>query len=297
MKTTMPVGLQYGLLALVWGSSFLFIKVGLEGLPVGQVVLARVASGAAALWILCAVLRQKPPRDLVVWGHLLVVAVLLCVAPFLLFAWAEQHVTSGLASIYNATTPLMTLLVAMVALPEERLTRDRLLGLVLGFLGVVVILSPWRGLGHLGLLGQLACLGATACYGMGFTYLRKTVAHRGLPAVGVACAQVSLATAMMLVLSPLVARGPVHLSGKVVASVLLLGAFGTGVAYLWNTNVVTAWGATNASTVTYLTPVVGVVLGVLLLGDPVTWGEPIGALLVVLGIVVGQGRLRRRIAV
>lgn len=295
-KQRVPVWVQFGLLAFAWGASFLFMKVGLEGLNAGQVVLARLCIGAVTLALICVGTRTPLPRERVVWLHLLVVAVLLCVVPFLLFSWAEQHISSGLASIYNATTPLMTMAVAMVALPSEPRTRSRMMGLVLGFLGVVVILSPWHGLGHNGLSGQLACLGATVCYGMGFTYLRRNVTPRGLPAVSVACVQVGLGAAVMLLLSPFVATGSVHLTGRVCLSMLLLGGFGTGFAYLWNTNIVMAWGATNASTVTYLTPLVGVVLGALLLGESLTWSEPLGALLVIAGIAASQGRLDRWLA-
>ena len=184
----------------------------------------------------------------------------------------------------------MTMIVAVAALPEERLTRDRAIGLVLGFVGVLTILSPWHSLGGSSATGQLACLAATACYGLGFTYLRKQIAPRGLPALAVACFQVSLSA---LVLTPFVGRGEVHLIWRVVLSMLALGALGAGMAYVWNTNVVSAWGATNASSVTYLTPVVGVVFGVIFLGEHMTWSEPIGAVLVVLGIVVSQRRLKR----
>lgn len=289
-----PTGLQFVLLALAWGSSFLFIKVGLEGLSPGQVVLGRMLSGAITLLAIVAVMRQPLPRDRAVWGHLLVVALLLCVIPFLLFCWAEGRISSGLASIYNATTPLMTMAVAMVALPSEPRTRDRMIGLVLGFLGVLVILSPWNGLAQTSVPGQLACLAATACYGAAFTYLRRFVSPRGLPAVSVACVQVLLGAAVMILLSPVVATGPTHLSAKVVGCVVALGVFGTGLAYVWNTNIVSDWGATTASTVTYLTPVVGVILGVVLLGEHLTWSEPIGAVLVIIGIMASQGRLRRR---
>jgi drug/metabolite transporter (DMT)-like permease len=137
---------QFLVLALTWGSSFLFIKVGLEGFSPAQVVLGRLVAGAAALLVVVAVTRQRLPRAAAVWGHLAVVAVLLCVVPFLLFAWAELHVSSGFASICNATTPLMTTMVAWVALPGERPDRIRLAGLIAGFAGVVVVLGPWRGL-------------------------------------------------------------------------------------------------------------------------------------------------------
>lgn len=295
MGMRIPTGVQFGLLALAWGASFLFIKVGLEGLSPGQVVLARLVGGAVTLLAMCAVTRRPLPRQLSTWGHLLVVAVLLCVAPFLLFSWAEQHISSGLASIYNATTPLMTMIVAMVALPSEPRTRQRVVGVLLGFGGVVVLVAPWSGLGRASLSGQLACLAATTCYGVAFTYLRRFVTPLGLPAVSVACVQVSLGALLMLVASPVLAAGPVTLTWRVVVSMLVLGIAGTGLAYVWNTNVVAAWGATNASTVTYLTPVVGVLLGVVLLGEHVRWSEPVGAALVVLGIACTQGRLSRMV--
>ncbi len=293
MRLRVPVVIQFVLLALAWGASFLFIKIGLEGLSPGQVVLARLMGGALMLWLICVVTRRSLPRERSTWGHLLVVAVLLCVAPFLLFSWAEQHISSGLASIYNATTPLMTMITAMIALPSEPRTRNRIVGVLMGFAGVVVLVAPWGGLGESGLAGQLACLAATACYGVAFTYMRRFITPLGLSALAVACVQVTLGALLMLLLTPVLATGPVALTGRVVVSMLLLGTVGTGLAYVWNTTVVNEWGATNASTVTYLTPVVGVLLGVLLLGEHVTWSEPLGAALVILGIAITQGRLSR----
>jgi drug/metabolite transporter (DMT)-like permease len=289
---------QYLALALVWGASFLFIKVGLEGLSPAQVVLGRLAAGASALVVVALLTRRPLPRGLVVWGHLAVVALLLCVVPFLLFAWAETRISSGLASIYNATTPLMTMLVALAALPSERPTRTRLAGLLVGFAGVVLVLGPWgfdgRGSSGGAIAGQLACLGATACYGTATVYLRRFVSPRGLPAGTVATVQVGLGALVMLAAAPFVAASPVHLTPGVVVSVLALGTLGTGLAYVWLTNIVVGWGATNASTVTYLTPLVGVVLGVVLLRETVTWNQPAGALVVVLGIAISQDLLGRR---
>ncbi|WP_353112354.1 DMT family transporter [Microbacterium sp.] len=285
---------QFVLLALIWGSSFLFVAVGLTGLSPVQVVLGRLVSGAIALALICAIGRRRLPRSPAVWGHLFVVGLLLCVFPFLLFAWAQQGISSGLASIYNATTPLMTVLVSLVALRAERPTRAGILGLIVGFCGVLIVLGPWNGLGGGDAWAQAACLGATACYGTAFVYLRRFVAPRGLDAIPVATVQVGLGAAVMLLLAPFIAMTPVRVSPAVVLAILALGALGTGVAYVWNTNIVAAWGATNASTVTYLTPVVGVALGVLVLSETVTWNEPVGAVVVILGIAVAQGRLRRR---
>lgn len=284
--------LQYVLLALTWGASFFFVSVSLQGLSPAQIVLARLVAGAIALGLVSLVTRQALPRKPVVWMHLLVVAVTLCVVPFLLFAWAQQYIPSSIASILNATTPLMTMLVATIALPAERPTRSRLAGLLLGFLGVILVLAPWRGSGAGELVGYLACLGATASYGVAFVYLRRFVAPRRLAAIPVATVQVSLAAAVMLVLAPFTALQPVTLSPEIVLSVLAVGVIGTGLAYVWNTNIVTAWGATPASTVTYLTPVVGVALGVAILGERLGWYQPVGAVLVILGILVSQDRLR-----
>ncbi len=284
--------LQFILLAATWGASFLFIKIGLEGLSPAQVVLGRLVTGAVALIVACAVTRQPLPRSPALWLHLLVVALLLCVLPFLLFAWAEQRIASGLASIYNATTPLMTMLVALAALPGERPTRSRLAGLVVGFIGVVFVLGPWHGsAADTSVLAQLACLAATACYGIAFVYLRRFVSPRRIPAIQVAAIQVGLAGAVMLLLSPLIATSPVRISPVVLLAVSALGIFGTGLAYVWNTNVVAGLGATNAATVTYLTPIVGVALGVALRGEHLDWNEPVGAAVVVLGIALSQGRL------
>jgi drug/metabolite transporter (DMT)-like permease len=285
---------QFVLLAAAWGASFVFIKVGLGGLSPGQVVLGRLLSGAIALGVVSVVTRQSLPRALIVWAHLMVVSVLLCVVPFLLFAWAERHIDSGLASIYNATTPLMTMLVALAALPAERPSRARLAGLLTGFAGLLVVLAPWNGIGGGGLTAQGGCLLATASYGVAFVYLRRFVSPLGLKAVPAATVQVGLGAVIMLILTPVLAIGPMRLSVAVVISVLALGAVGTGLAYVWNNNVVTAWGATNASTVTYLTPVVGVILGVAILGEPLAWNEPVGAAIVIIGVAVSQGRFTRQ---
>jgi drug/metabolite transporter (DMT)-like permease len=288
-----PVAAQYGALAVTWGASFLFIKTGLEGLSPGQVVLGRLATGAVTLAVISAARRSRLPGDPVTWAHLAVVAVLLCDVPFLLIAWAEQRIPSSLASIYNAATPLMTVLWGLAVLPGERPTRARLAGLITGFAGVALVLGPWHLASRSQLLAQLACLAATACYGAAFTYLRRYVSPRGIAALPAATLQVSLAAVVALALAPWTATAPVRLSPAVTGSVLALGALGTGIAYVWNTGIVASWGATIASTVTYLIPIVGVVLGVAVLSEPLTWNEPAGAAIVILGILATQNHPAR----
>lgn len=284
---------MFVVLAATWGSSFLLIKIGLEGLTPEQVVWGRLVIGAAALLAISAATRTPLPRDPRLWGHLLVVALLLCVVPFSLFAWAEQHVSSGIASVLNATTPLMTMLVSLVALKQERLSRERITGLLLGFVGVLIVVGVWDLSAGGELLGQLACLCATASYGVAFVYLRRFVAGRNLPALTIATVQVLLGALVMLVATPIMTEPAPVLTARVVGAIALLGLAGTGLAYVWNTSIVARWGATNASTVTYLTPLVGVVLGVVVLGENATWNQPLGAVVVVAGVVISQGRARR----
>ena len=290
------VAAQFAALALVWGGSFLFVRLALRGISPVQVAVGRLILGAIILALIMIVTNRRWPRDPRTLGNLAVVAVLLGVFPFLLFAWAGQYLPSGLSSIYNATTPIMTLLVSIVALPNERFTRARSIALGLGAIGVLVLAAPWRIDSDLTdrkqLLAQLACLGATACYGMGFVYMRRFISGSSYDTVTIAATQVGIGAVIMLCASPFIARTPVDLSPKVVFSMLALGIGGTGIAYIWNTNIVKSWGATTASTVTYVIPIVGVALGFLVLDERLHWNEPIGAVIVVLGILISQGRLK-----
>ena len=192
-----PIAVRFVLLALAWGASFLLIKVGDGGLSPAQVVFARLGFGALTLAVVLAVTRTALPRGWRTWGHLAVLAITLCVVPFLLFAVAEQYVSSGLASILNATTPLMTMLVTALALRTEKLTAARVSGLLLGFLGVVTLTGPWQSGAGGSLPAELACLGATLCYGIGFTYLRRFITPLGLSPVSVGFGQVLVGTVLV----------------------------------------------------------------------------------------------------
>ena len=293
--STAWVALQFALTGIVWGSSFLFMKVALEGMSPGQVAWSRLVLGAITLGIFVTLRRERLPRVPRVWMHMTVLAITFCVIPFLLFSWAQQHVTSGLASIYNATTPIMTAIMAGLLFRVERLKGMQIAGIVVGILGVMVLIAPWDGLDlDQSLIAQLAILGATACYGFSLAYMRKFVSNSGMSALMFSFLNIGIAAVIMLALTPVVATGPVALDPWIVASILLLGCLGTGVAYIWNQNALRAWGPTRASTVTYLTPVVGVALGLIVLGEPLSWNEPAGAIVVFLGILLAQDRLRFR---
>jgi drug/metabolite transporter (DMT)-like permease len=279
-------------MGVIWGSSFLFIKVALGGLSFGQVAWVRILLGALALSAVVLVLRGKLPREPIVYLHFLVIGLTYCVIPHLLFAWAEQYITSGLTSIYNATTPIMTALMAALVFRVEKLVGGQILGIAVGIVGVVLIIGPWAVALDGSLWGQLACLGATLCYGFTGAYAKKFILNRPMPGTTYAFLNIGAAGLVMAALTPVVAISPVRLNGWIVASVLALGILGTGLAYVWNANVLRAWGPTATSTVTYVTPVVGVALGVLVLGERLSWNEPVGAVVVILGILLAQQRLR-----
>lgn len=277
-------------LAAIWGSSFLFIKVSVEALDPLQVAWARCAIGAAVLLAWLAATRERLPRDRGLWGHLFVAGILFCSVPFALFAWAETEVTSVVAGLWNATTPLHALVFLLLLVPSERPTGERVAGLGIGFAGVLVVLGPWEAEGGGPLLAQLACLAAAACYGLGFAYLRRNVSGRTESAVALSAVQLGWATVQLAPFA-LLGGAPGALGGAALGSLLALGALGSGVAYVLNYRVIRLAGAATASSVTYLIPLFSTLLGVAVLGEPLRWHQPLGALVVLFGVAVSQGRL------
>lgn len=294
-RSPLSIGAQYVAAAAVWGASFLFIKVAVDGLSPAQIVLGRLAGGAILLTLIMVVTKRRWPSGVKTWLHLFAIGILMCVAPFLLFSWAAQYLPSGLSSIFNATTPIATMVIALAVLPEERLTGVKAAAMFIAAGGIILVLGPWQILAELqsaSLLPQLACLGGTTCYGAGFTYTRRFFRAHDYDSTTVAASQIGSGAIVILALTPFIGRDPVSLSPAIVISIILLGAIGTGLAYIWYTNVINAWGATVASTVTYLTPIGGVILGILVLGEHIYWNEIVGGIIVVLAVLVSQGRLK-----
>jgi drug/metabolite transporter (DMT)-like permease len=283
---------RLGLLALLWGSNFLLIAVALDAFSPLQIMASRLGLGAAALLIILLLSGQRLPTGLGVWKHLLFAAAVGNVVPYYLFAWAEQTVASSLAGVLNATTPLFTLAIAVASRQEARVTIDRVAGLAIGFLGVVVIMAPWQA-GALGsLAGQLGVLLASTCYGVVFVYQRRFLTGRGTPPLALAAGQTFAATVLVSLATPVIVATPVEWSLTPLLSLLFLGTLGTGVAYAINFRLIQDEGATNASTVTYLLPVVAVVLGALFLAEEITVNVLAGTLVVFVGIALTQQRLR-----
>jgi drug/metabolite transporter (DMT)-like permease len=284
-------------LAAIWGASFLFIKVGVRELHPVYVALFRCAAGALTLLVVVLVTRDRLPSDRRLWAQMTVLAFIGNVLPFLLFGYGEQRVSSIIAGIWNATTPLMVLLVGLAFLPNERPTRPRVLGLLLGFAGVLVVLGAWRGLDGGELIGQLCCAGAAVCYGFSIPYTRTVMAKRSGSVVPFAATQLVVATVELAVVAPFLAGlppAPWRLSVDVVASVLALGALGTGLAFWLNYQVIRVAGATTSASVTFVIPIFATVLGVLVLAEPLYWYEPVGAVVILVGVAISQGLIPTR---
>ena len=289
-RTWLP---SYLLLALIWGNSFVFIKVGLDSLTPAGVVLSRLALGTVAMLVISAVMRSPlPPRRL--WGPMFVAAILMTSGGWGLFAFSEQYISSALAGIINGATPLMTLVVILLAFPEERPTRQRVIGLGIGFTGVLVVVGIWQGLGATTWLGIGACMLAVTGYGISFPYVRRHLAT-GSDAMG----PMTFATGLMIMgtiqIAPVAAvTGFSHdpITMQVVLAMLSLGVLGGGIAYTLNYVVIHRSDATTASTVTYVITLVAVVSGAVVLGEHVSWNQPVGGALVVLGAASAQGLVR-----
>ena len=291
-KSWLPAYLALG---LVWGCSFIFIKLGLEFLTPFGVAFVRCALGAITLLIVVKIMKIDLPKEKSTWYKLWVVAMLLNVVPGILFAYAELHVTSVLAGIINATTPLATLIVMLIAFREEKLKSEQVYGLILGGLGVMVVLGIWQGIGDNHLTGVIALLIAVTCYGISFPYSKRNIIPLGLKPEAAATTQLIMAAITLLPFYLYDGISQDNYRPANIFAMLALGILGSGFAYIWNFSIIAAAGSSIASSVTYLTPVVAVFVGWLFLGEVIVWHEPVGALLVILGAAVSQGRFNRRV--
>lgn len=275
--------LRLVVLSVIWGWSFLFIKVAGEGITPAAIAWSRIALGALALWAFVHHQGLRVPTDRTTLRHFAVVAVAGNIVPFTLLAWAEQHISSALTSVLNASTPLFTALFAALAL-SERLRLVQIAGLAVGLAGVAVA----AGLGAADLHGSsaaasLAAALAGAGYGIAFVYMRRHLT--GLPPLVAATGQLTAGGALLLPVAVVTtAVGGLDLTPTRVASIVLLGAFGTGVAYVLSYGIIAELGPTKASLVTYLIPVVAVIVGIVVLDEQFEWRILMGGLVTVVGI-------------
>ncbi|HEY3143338.1 MAG TPA: DMT family transporter [Acidimicrobiales bacterium] len=270
-------------LAFIWGWSFLFIKVAVEGLPPPAVAWGRITLGAVVLYLVVQSQGLELATSRVFLRHFAVIATVGSVVPFTLLAWGEQRITSALTAVLNASTPLFTALIAFLA-RQERLRPIQGVGLGIGLCGVAI--AAGFGASDLqgsSITGALAAVGAGACYGIALVYVRRNLTV--LPPLVAASGQLLAGSVILapLAIGASVVEG-VSLSPTRVLAILILGAVGTGGAYVLFYGAIAELGATKASLVTYLIPVVAVVVGVVVLDEPFQWRLVIGGLVTIVGI-------------
>jgi drug/metabolite transporter (DMT)-like permease len=286
-------GPPFLLLSLLWGSSFLFIKVSLDSFSPVEVAFGRLAVGALVLIAFVFASGDRLPRSRRIWGYSVISSLFLHAIPFTLFPFGEERISSVLAGIWNAMTPLWTVLTVLVILPSERATRRRLVGLLIGFIGVVVVLAPWAARDAGSWIGSLACILAALCYAIGTPFSKRFIGGSASSGVSLAAVQLLLGALWLVPLLPTQPR-PTDVTVQSAGSLIALGLLGTGVAFALYWMLIRMIGASSTTTVTYVAPVWATLLGVLVLGEVLTWNEPVGAAVILLGVAVSEGVLAAR---
>ena len=288
-------------LALIWGASFFFIKVGLNG-GMSPVLVAswRLAVGSALMWGIVGVrqiaVRQtispretrKPiPSGRATWAKIALVGLLNNAIPFALIAWGEQRISSGLASIFNASMPLFTVVVAHLATHDDRIVRSKAIGVIIGLAGVGVVIAPTAGDFAGETLGCLAVIVASLSYACATVYVKKNLTGLTDP---IATGAGQLITAFVWLLPLALLTGATSnistLPIDAMLAVTALGLFGTGAAYVIYYLLIQRAKASQVSLVTYLLPVTALVWGALLLGEQITIFSLLGFALIVVGIML-----------
>lgn len=282
------------IVSLAWGSSFFFIAKALQGFAPSHVGFGRVFIGAVVLGAIVLWMRKRPQLTWRNVGAIAVVGACLSGAPMILIPLAQQEITSILASLLNATTPLWTALFVALLIPAERVTRIQLAGLLLGAMGIAVLVGAWD-VNSFSLIGTVLMLLTTLCYGIGSTLSRILLSKVQESATTLSAVQMAL-SALMLAPFALIApapRGDVwELSSTALWGLVLLGLFGSSFAYVLFWKVVKVAGATTAASVTYVVPVVAVFLGLVVLKEELYWYEPVGAVIVLTGVALAQRKGR-----
>jgi len=277
-------------LAALWGPSFFLIKIAVAEIPPISLVLVRVGLAAVILIVILRIEGRGLPRPGIIWGHIAVVALFWNSMPFVLLSWGEQRVDSALASILNGATPVFTALLAHFFTADDRLTQRKITGVVLALSGVTLLVFPTL-LGGIQatFLGLLAIVAVSASYAIALVYTRRYL--RNLPPLVAPTGQLLLATAYLLPFSLLIDR-PFSIaipSLKAIASVVGLAVFSTVLAFVLYYHLVRRVPATYLSTVTYLIPIFGVLLGVLALKESLAWNAYAGFALILTGVMIVNG--------
>jgi drug/metabolite transporter (DMT)-like permease len=283
-------------LAVLWGSGFILIEIGLRSVPPNTLVFARMALAIPPLLLLMRLRGETLPRDVKSWEMLTIVGLLNVVIPFILFYWGMTQISTGLASILNATTPLWGVVAAHFLTRDEKATPARVIGVLFGVAGIAVMIGvdALKGMSS-GILAQIACLIATLCYALGSIYGRR-FGQSGMTPLSIATGQV-ITSAIILLPIALFTDAPLSLPMPGIdfwLSTLAMAIFSTSLAYYLFFNLVESAGASNSLLVTFLIPVVAVLLGAAFLGERFSVNQGAGVALIAVGLVLLDGRVLRR---
>lgn len=279
-------------LGLVWGSSFLLVKLIIdEFTPVG-IAFWRSTAGAIVLLAICRFRREKLPTNRRHLVHLLVISILFGIAPTLLVTLGAEGITSSVGGVLSATIPTATALATFTFFPSQRATANQLVGIVLGFLGIFLISEVFLGVGENELSSVALVLLATFCYGIGLPYSKRFVVPLGYSGMALAAAQVTIAAVALLPIALFAGSTRGTPSLDAVVFLTILGVFGSGFAFVWNLQVLESAGSTIASSVTYITPLVAALLGFIVLGERLDLLQILGVIIVVVSSAVVHERIR-----
>ncbi|WP_373937707.1 DMT family transporter [Vibrio kanaloae] len=283
-------------LSILWGGSFFFVGVVVNSLPPLTIVTLRVGIAAFTLWGIAMMLGLRPPKSLNVWGTFLGMGLLNNVIPFALIVWGQTQIASGLASILNAATPIFTVIVASILLPDERPTPLKLFGVVLGFVGVVVMIGvPALG-GTSSLCAQLAIVAATISYAFAGVYGRR-FKSLGINPVITAAGQVTAST-LILLPTMLFVDGTIDTERTNMSTWIAIAGLAvasTAIAYVLYFRILELAGATNVLLVTLLVPISATLLGSLFLNESLEVVHILGMALITFGLSAIDGRLWYRL--
>ncbi len=281
------------LLSVLWGGSFFFMKVALDELPVFTIVLLRVSSAALMLYLFLKITKVEIPSSLKIWRLFFYLGLFNNIIPFALIIYGMTEIASGLASIINATTPLFTIVVAHFATADEKMSFNKVLGIILGILGVSLLMGSevFAGASQ-SLVAMIACLIAALSYAISSLFGRQFKALNVPSSVG-AFGQV-FASSLLLIPIVLIFDQPLSLempSLMSIYSILALGILSTALAYVLYFKLIEQAGATNAVLVTLLVPLSAIMLGWLILGEQLLLNHLLGMLSIGLGLAAIDGRL------
>ena len=257
-------------LGIMWGTSYAFIKLGVETLPTFTLIATRLAIGLTLLATVVAVAKEPLPRNPRTYLHLAVMGAINIAIPFTLITWAELTVDSAVAAILNGAVPLIVIVLAALTFHDEPITLNRLVGVIVGYVGVVVLVAPGlaAAAGGSEFTGEIALLGSTIAYAVGAVYARRKI--KGLRPMIPALFQVFFAFLMVSILA-LATENPFAVAWNLdaVVAVVWLGLLGSGVAYLIMFRLLSRIVATATSQLAYLLPVVGIITGAVMFGESV----------------------------